>query len=268
MMNFIKDLFAPQLTLTSPFKGHQMPDPASPQLATSYEAADPFPHAVVEGMFDRNFLKRTVKELPSPHEKHSLFFKDEAHLQEHKFAWRDVPHLGAHSLMLINALQSKPFLEYLTSLTGIEGLLPDPYLGGAGFHQIIRGGKLAIHADFNIHPQTQMYRRLNVLVYLNDDWDEAWGGHVELWSTDMKRCVQKIAPTFGKMVVFNTTENSYHGHPEPLQCPEKAVRRSLALYYYTHAYPHAEKHSTLWQQRPEDSNEVGQAAAEHKKKYG
>jgi len=98
----------------------------------------------------------------------------------------------------------------------------------------LRSCKLAIHAGLNIHSQTQLYRRLNVLVYLNEGWREKWGGCVGLWSENMKNCVDKIAPLFNRMVVSNTTEKSFHGHPDALDCPTDVVRPSLPLHYYTY----------------------------------
>lgn len=233
-----------------------------------YRNNDPFPHTVIDDFFDAATLKRLLPELPSPLTSKELFTSDVKHLQEYKFAWREVAKLGPQSLRIIHYLSAKPFLEYLTQLTGIAGLIPDPYLWGGGFHQILRGGKLAIHADFNIHPQMHLYRRLNVLVYLNEGWNEAWGGALELWSQDMQRCVQKIAPHFNRMAIFNTTETSYHGHPDPLDCPADVVRKSLALYYYTYERPLEKSHSTLWQKRPEDKQDVAVAAEEHLKRNG
>lgn len=118
-------------------------------------------------------------------------------------------------------------------MTGITGLIPDPYYDGGGLHLTRRGGHLGVHADFNIHPTLKVERRLNLLVYLNDDWDESWGGSLELWDTGMKACEVKVAPHLGRAVVFSTTLDSYHGHPDPLACPENRNRRSIATYYYT-----------------------------------
>lgn len=268
MLRELIQLFHPTPGPFAPFRAGARFAEGVEALAEQYQGTDPFPHIMLDGLFDAAYLRSVAADVPSPLARNDLFTKDEKHLQERKFAWRDVPRMGARSLAFIDALQSKPFLEFLTALTGIEGLLPDPYLWGAGYHQILSGGKLAIHADFNIHPQTKMYRRLNALVYLNENWDEAWGGQVELWDQEMKRCVQRIAPLMGRMVVFNTTETSFHGHPDPLLCPDDRVRRSLALYYYTWDYPQAEKHSTLWQKRPQDDEAVAHAAAEHRKVHG
>lgn len=238
------------------------------EQAFAYRSADPFPHIVVDGVFRPQVLRDVLAEVPSPLTSGDLFTKDVAHLQENKFAWRDVTRLGPQSLRLINYLYAKPFLEYLTAVTGIEGLVPDPYLWGAGFHQILRGGKLAVHADFNIHPQMNLYRRLNVLVYLNEGWDPAWRGDLELWTPQMDRCAKSILPDFNRMVVFSTTDTSYHGHPDPLDCPPGVVRRSLALYYYTFERLHEQVHSTLWQRRPHDADAVAEAAEAHRREHG
>ena len=124
---------------------------------------------------------------------------------------------------------------------------------GGGLHQIERGGYLKIHADFNRHPKFNLDRRLNLLLYLNENWKEEYGGHLELWNNQMTACVRRISPIFNRCVIFNTTDFSYHGHPEPLTCPEHVTRKSLALYYYSNGRPETERsrpHGTLTQTRP------------------
>ena len=105
---------------------------------------------------------------------------------------------------------------------------------GGGIHRIKRGGFLKIHSDTNFHPDFNLDRRLNLLLYLNKNWNDKYGGELELWDKKMKKCVKKIAPLFNRAVIFSTDDNSYHGHPDPLNCPENVVRQSLALYYYSH----------------------------------
>ena len=151
-------------------------------------------------------------------------------------------------------LNSSYFLTFLERLTGVDGLIADAHLRGGGLHEIRRGGKLDVHADFNYHKRIKLYRRLNLLLYLNQGWDEDWGGHLELWSRDMTRCVQRIAPVFNRAVIFDTSSHSYHGHPEPLECPETTSRKSMALYYYTVDCPDDSDeapHTTVFQHVPE-----------------
>lgn len=174
--------------------------------------------------------------------------------REKKLAEQKEIAFGAFTRYLLTAnFNSSVFLEFLESLTGITGLIPDPYFEGGGLHQIVPGGFLKVHADFNWHKQLKLDRRLNVIVYLNRHWKEEYGGNLELWNREMTRCERRVLPIFNRCVIFNTTDFSYHGHPEPLTCPEGMTRKSLALYYYSNGRPAEElsdAHSTLFQSRP------------------
>lgn len=124
-------------------------------------------------------------------------------------------------------------IRFLTNLTGIQNLVADDDFFGAGFHQSVNGAFLDVHVDFNVHPAQKLYRRFNLLIFLNKDWRNEYGGALELWDTDTNRCVQNIQPVFNRCVIFETTEKSFHGHPSPLRVPEGVSRKSLAVYYYT-----------------------------------
>jgi Rps23 Pro-64 3,4-dihydroxylase Tpa1-like proline 4-hydroxylase len=140
-------------------------------------------------------------------------------------------------------------------LLGIADLIPDPHFRGSGVHQTLPGGYLSVHADFNRYEKYDMHRRVNAFIFLNPNWQDSYGGHLELWSRNLRVCGAKIRPDFGRFVVFSSTDFSYHGHPSPLTCPTDRSRRSLALYYYTRTRPKTEcmynncnsAHSTLFQ---------------------
>ena len=173
-----------------------------------------------------------------------------------------------------NLLNSYYFLNFLQQITDIkEKLISDPYFWGGGLCSVKRGGYLKIHADFNIHPKMKLNRRINVLIYLNKDWKEKYGGHLEFWNREMSECQKKISPNFNTVVIFNTNDFSYHGHPTPLLCPEGVTRNSIALYYYTNGRPVSEininnyEHSTLWQNR-KNLKEVDTTKVEYKKLFG
>lgn len=155
---------------------------------------------------------------------------------------------------VLSSLNSYQIIRFLEALTSIEGLSPDPHLGGGGLHQILPGGTLAVHADFNLHPHLKLFRRINLLVYLNKNWKTEYGGELEMWDKDMTVCVKKVEPLFNRAVIFNTTKIAYHGHPNPLKCPANTTRKSVALYYYTRDNdPDGElPHGVLWQERPQD----------------
>ncbi len=130
-------------------------------------------------------------------------------------------------------LNSPAVLKFLEAMTGIPGLIADPYYVGGGLHETLKGGHLGVHADFNIHRPMNVERRLNLLVYLNDDWLPEYGGDLELWDQKMEKRWHRIAPVIGRAVVFNTSLDSYHGQPDPLTCPDGRSRKSIATYYYT-----------------------------------
>ncbi len=126
------------------------------------------------------------------------------------------------------SLNSRPFVRFLENLTGITGLIPDPYCMGGGFHEIRQGGYLSVHADFNHHKKMNLEQRINVLIYLNKGWREEFGGQIELWSNDMVRCERSYVPLFNRCVIFNTSSQSNHGNPHPVNHPEGISRRSVA----------------------------------------
>lgn len=215
------------------------------EMHEAYVNASPFAHAVIDDMFDEGLLTEVVREFDGQTQTWREF---ESKYEKKKQLNRD-EHLGPITRALFHNLNSEPFLEFLTKLTGIKGLIPDPYLVGGGLHRIGQGGKLGIHVDFNRHEQMRVFRRLNVIIYLNKDWKEEWGGHFEMWTEDKNACAKKILPVFNRMAIFNTTSKSFHGHPIPLTCPEDVYRKSLALYYYTaedQGEQESDSHSTVF----------------------
>lgn len=132
-----------------------------------------------------------------------------------------------------DAIQEPRFLRYLEDVTGIRPILADPMLVGGGLHEIHRGGYLDVHVDFNVHPESQLHRRLNILFYLNPVWKEGWEGELQLWPADLSVPLAEIAPIMNRMAIFETSEVSYHGHPKPLRVPDGVSRRSMAAYYYS-----------------------------------
>jgi 2OG-Fe(II) oxygenase superfamily len=214
-----------------------------------YRTAKPFPHVVLDEFFDPAILERVLAEFPRPRTIRWQSFDNE---HERKLASAAESSFGPLTRLLLYHLNSMTFLEFLSRVTGIENLISDPGFEGGGLHQIEPGGKLGVHCDFNKHGRYGLDRRLNVLVYLNKDWREEYGGHLELWDRAMSRCEAKISPLFNRMMIFGTTDFTYHGHPDPLRCPEGMTRKSLALYYFTNGRPASEvsgTHSTMFRAR-------------------
>jgi Rps23 Pro-64 3,4-dihydroxylase Tpa1-like proline 4-hydroxylase len=128
-------------------------------------------------------------------------------------------------------------LKFLEELTGIKNLMADELLMGGGLHRIKSGGKLSIHKDYTVHPLKKIYRRLNLLLYLNKDWKNEWEGNLELWDKNMKNAEVKVEPIFNRVVIFTIGDDSLHGHPVPLNAPSDINRDSIALYYFTEENP-------------------------------
>lgn len=217
----------------------------------AYVSADPFPHIVMDGILPEWVVDGVLSEFPAPGEKG---WQEFANSLELKLGNLPETNYGPFTREVLAQCNASTFVSFLEDLTGVEGLVPDPHYLGGGLHQIQPGGFLKIHADFNRHPRLHLDRRLNVLFYLNQDWSEDYGGHLELWDRSMSHAVRRVLPVAGRCVVFSTTSFSYHGHPDPLTCPPGRTRKSLALYYYTNGRPPQElassEHDTLFQARP------------------
>lgn len=213
-----------------------------------YSGANPFPHAIFDNFLDANILEICLKEI----QEYQDWFSDRsiANYQVNKFyvpacdsddemyeSLKTLAQKAPITHAVLNYLYSNDTLKFLSNLTGIQNLIPDSSWFGAGIHKVKNGGKLAVHADFNLNWKTNKYRRINLLLYLNKNWKEEYNGHLELWARDMSSCVTKIPPIFNRAVIFNTDKTSYHGHTAALNIPEDMARYSLALYYYTEEPP-------------------------------
>jgi len=216
----------------------------------SYQNADVFPHIVLDDFLDGELLRDAVTEFPALSGRDWIHYQ---HFNENKGGLNKRAAIPPKLLAVIDELNSPEFVSWLSELTGISELVPDPDLEGGGLHQIKTGGFLNIHADFTVHPHRRMWRRrVNVLVYLNEGWREEYGGHLELWTKDMKRYFKQVLPVFNRCVIFNTDRDSYHGHPKPLTCPEDTTRKSIALYYFTEEKETPVKITTNYRARPDD----------------
>lgn len=230
------------------------------EFKKSYLESDPFPHICFKNFFVNDFLNQVKNELPDLSKIEQAIQRN--HKNALKFALRDVDCFEPFTKKLSIFLNSPDFLSFLNTLTSIErDLQPDVTFFGGGVHEIKRGGFLKIHADFNRDETNTLDRRLNLLVYLNDDWKEEYGGNLELWNADMTACKQSIVPEFNTMVIFSTTDTSFHGHPDILKCPDNKSRKSFATYYYTDGRPKEEidvdmvTHSTLYKKRKNNKND-------------
>tara|TARA_B100001250_G_scaffold381035_1_gene373008 strand:+ start:837 stop:1685 length:849 start_codon:yes stop_codon:yes gene_type:complete len=222
----------------------------------NYQKAKPFPNIVLKNFFKDDFLNTILKEFPdlsSLSKSQSYEEKNEIKLSNNKYNT-----FPPTIKLFIDFLNSENFLSFIQDLTSIkEKLVADPDLEGGGLHEIKRGGVLKIHTDFNRHPVRDLDRRINILIYLNKEWLESYGGHLELWNQDVSRCEKKILPSFNTMAIFSTTDFSNHGHPDPLVCPKEISRKSVALYYFSSGRPKNEISNINMKNRTHFKSRVG-----------
>lgn len=222
---------------------------AAAPFAQEYQSGKPYNHICIDNFLPETVLRKVQSDLASLHDNEdSETFK---RAQENLKTQYNPDRLPSYSRELFHAFNSRPFLLFLEEMTGITGLIPDPYFIGAGIHRVNNGGHLDIHADFNLHKQMSVERRLNVLIYLNDEWREDWGGSFEIWENDMSAKVKSFVPLFNRMCCFSTGSNTFHGNPEKVNHPNGEPRQSIALYYYTATWdPSRKSHTTIFKPRP------------------
>lgn len=222
-----------------------------PALAARYAAAVPYPHVAIGDFLAPGVAARMAADFPPANGSDWINYK---HFNEYKFGQTKRALFPDSIGAVIDELNGPRFVAWLSRLTGIEGLLPDPSLEGGGMHQTPAGGFLNVHADFTMHHHRHTWRRrCNLIVYLNPEWHDEWGGAIELWDEKMTRAVVRVPPLLNQAVIFNTTESTYHGYPAPIRCPPDVTRRSIALYYFTDEPGGARPRSTNYKALPTDS---------------
>lgn len=230
-----------------------------PALRASFESATPFHHIVIDNFLNPAFLSQVELELRTMaesqwHDPSARFARinneHDSEVQSKKIALNTRSRIPPLSAQIMTLFDSPEMVAFIEGVTGIFELQCDPELLGAGVHRTSTGGRLAMHADFNLHPSTGKHRRVNALLYLNTNWQPAYNGQLELWNKDMTRLEKQVEPVFNRLVMFRITDDAFHGHPNPWLAP--FPRLSFAFYYYTNDRPDAEKapfHWAAWQRR-------------------
>jgi len=216
-----RNLFADKIRLTNDI-GH---------LRSTYENATPFPHVVIDNLFDDGLLDTLLAEMSQMRSEQWSNIEQDS--RERTARMRSAAEMGAAGQSLLSIVHSAAFLYFLSEIIGIEQLLPDPYLQGAGFALMRRGDYFNVHADRNVAYDTGLTRRLAMIIFLNKSWSPQYHGQLELWSPDGKRCEVSIDPLFNKTVIFEVAYPNFHGVPTPLSCPGDRLRQSFITYYHT-----------------------------------
>jgi len=223
-------------------------------LKQKIKAAEPFPHFCLDNFLNEDFANEVYNSFPSFNHAQEIGFEFSAVNEKKKVQITDASKFPPAIAKLNELLASDEFVEMMSDLMGIPHLLADTELNGGGIHETNSGGRLDVHVDFNYLTHRDYHRRLNLLIYFNKDWKEEYGGYLDIWGKDVKKCYGEFAPIFNRVCCFATSEISYHG-VTPLTCPPDMMRKSFATYYYTKEAPEGwdgTKHSTIFKARPDE----------------
>jgi len=230
--------------------------PAVAELSESYGKAEPFPHIVVDNFLPEHFARELLRDFPTFLHDRAC---DEFGKKSLKFTNENVGEISPAYRELEALLSSRHFLDWLSKVTGISNLMFDPTHLGGGTHENLAGQELSPHVDFNIHPRFGWFRRVNLLIYLNPEWHESWGGNLDLhldpWRPRAEDKVVSIPPSWNRLAIFTTSDVSWHGF-ELIKKQHQDLnfsRKSFAAYFYTkEPPPHGLSfyHSTIYCERP------------------
>lgn len=216
--------------------------------------APAYPHFKIDNFLDAAFAEEVHTSFPTFDEVAAMGQGFSAVNERGKIQVTDSSNFSPPMLRLHEALASQEFLDLMSYAMDIPNLLADPELVGGGIHATRSRGHLDVHVDFNYIEERNLHRRMNILVFLNKDWEEEYGGCFEVWDQDVKTCHNTFLPVFNRCCAFATSDISYHG-VTAVKCPEDRARQSFAAYYYTEeAPPHwtGEAHSTIFKARPDE----------------
>ncbi|MEM7365609.1 MAG: 2OG-Fe(II) oxygenase [Pseudomonadota bacterium] len=227
-------------------------------LRDHFQNAEPFPSICLDNFLKADVAQEIAESYPSYDDANALGMEFLSVNSKKKIQVTEEEKFPEPVAQLSRMLASDEFRACLSQMTGIESLCWDDHLGGGGMHLSANAGTLDVHVDFNYSEHLQLYRRLNILIYLNPVWQESWGGHVELWDRDVKHCVQSHAPILNRCVLFETSDISFHGLNPVRSLPEGVSRNSFAAYYYTESSGEntgavwGGNHSTIFKTRPNE----------------
>tara|TARA_B100001079_G_C16395803_1_gene509013 strand:- start:1578 stop:2300 length:723 start_codon:yes stop_codon:yes gene_type:complete len=198
---------------------------------------NPFDHYIIENFLSEDVAHSITNEFMDYESSDWFVYKNQI---ENKKALQTWGKFSKETYKIFQCFCSPQFVEIIKTISGIKNLYPDYGLHGGGWHMHGTGGNLNIHKDYSIHSKLGLQRKLNLIVYLSKDWNPEWGGALEFWSHNEKtnkplRLEKSIDCVYNRAVLFDTTQNSWHGLPTPLTCPKGKYRKSIAMYYLTDA---------------------------------
>jgi Rps23 Pro-64 3,4-dihydroxylase Tpa1-like proline 4-hydroxylase len=214
-----------------------------------YTTAIPLKHIYIDSFLSKSDLDSILSEWPSLQDTHwHTLNRMIEYGVGNKLEISSLELMGNKTQEIIKKLISDPFIKSLEYLTEIKNLKSDIELYGGGLVYTPKGGFLKVHADFNYYNKIKMYRRINIIIYLNEEWEESWNGNLEFWSEDMIK-KQSYSPKLNTAIIFHVHDKAFHGYPDKINCPDTIGRKSINLYYYTEENDELQNkvpHKTIW----------------------
>jgi hypothetical protein len=198
-------------------------------LNRQFKGTEPVPYLVLDNFFPSQTainLERECEQIELEH--WTKFTRLDSYMEE----CIKIEHMP-YAFNIINEIHSKLGMEWLSQVTGIPDLLPDPYLVGAGYSRSYKGNCLKVHTDFNWNDKLKLHRRATLIVYLSSLWKESYGGDLEFWDYEKTGPVVKFSTLFNRCIIWEHHNRGFHGFPEPIKCPESISRNTLRLFFYS-----------------------------------
>jgi len=215
----------------------------------------PFKHIVIDDLLPNELALSLLEAFPSADDGCWQRSNDDGVEIKARTDWKSEFDIPDGLSGIIRVFNSAPLLNAMSAALGIPKLMSDPYFSGGGLNISERGGLLDIHVDGNYHDASGMNRRVNLLYYLNPNWEKLWGGEFGIYDEDGEKLIKAVEPIFNRCVIFDTHDRSFHGLPNPINFPADDPRRSILLYYYTVAKRPTDQitenkpHSALWKSK-------------------
>ncbi len=199
------------------------------KLNDEFVGTPPFPMIVLDDFLPEELARAMATETHDiPSHEWSEFTRKNSHMQE----CINMAVCPVARDSFVAHMHSQAGMEWMTKLTGITDLIPDPYLVGAGYSRSYNGDFLGIHTDFNWNESLKLHRMLSLILYIEPDWQDEYGGDIIFKDFNNKKVIQRIPPKFNRCVIWRHHKRGFHGYPDPITCPADISRKTFRLFYY------------------------------------
>lgn len=197
-------------------------------LNNTFVGTPPYPMIVLDNFLPNTLANSMANECETIPDHHwTEFTRNKSHMKECvKMEY------APHAFNFVTQMHSALGMEWLTKVTGITDLIPDPYLVGAGYSRSWRGDSLKLHTDFNWNEKIKVHRMLSLIVYLTPDWKEEYGGALEFTDFNRDKVIQKVPTFFNRAIIWRYHKRGFHGYPHPITCPDNVTRNTFRLFFY------------------------------------